>query len=197
MPTIAVRTVAAFAVILVGNCLVPSLEAKDISTDKSPDGKFALRIWKAEEGWEAAIVDVRTKRSVVDLDVYGSYVEGMRLVWPKDSKRVAHFEPDRRGGTTHIYFRDGSKFEEVPFPSGEVPECHGNLTAEEEKKFVKTTEATESPKAWLKSGALVIAVDESWITEDGGGHSCSETVTVAFDANRKASVQSVTDKKVN
>jgi len=77
MPTIAVRTVAAFAVILVGNCLVPSLEAKDISTDKSPDGKFALRIWKAEEGWEAAIVDVRTKRSVVDLDVYGSYVEGM------------------------------------------------------------------------------------------------------------------------
>jgi hypothetical protein len=163
---------------------------------KSPDGKFALRIHKGEEGWDAAIVDVRTKKSVVDLDVYGNYVEDMRLVWSKDSKRVAHFEPDRRGGTTHIYFRDGSKFEEVPFPSGEVPECHGNLTAEEEKKFVKTTDATESPKAWLKSGALVIAVDESWITEDGGGN-CSQTVTIAFDANRKAFVQSVTDKKVN
>ena len=197
MPTIAVRTTLAFAVILIGNCLLASLEAKDIGRDKSPDGKFALRIWKGEEGWKSAIVDVRTKKSVVDLDVYGNYVEDMRLVWSKDSKRVAHFEPDRRGGTTHIYFRDGSKFEEVPFPSGEVPECHGNLTAEEEKKFVKTIEGTESPKAWLKSGGLVIAVDESWITEDGGEHSCSQTVTIAFDANRKAFVQSVTDKKVD
>ena len=190
------RTIAFLASILVASSFVPSLKAEEIIKDKSPDGKFALRIHKGEEGWEAAIVDVRTKKSVVDLDVYGNYVEGMRLVWSKDSKRVAHFEPDRRGGTTHIYFRDGSKFEEVPFPSGEVPECHGNLTAEEAKKFVKTTEATESPKAWLKSGALVIAVDESWITEDGGGN-CSQTVTIAFDANRKAFVQSVTDKKVD
>jgi len=189
------RTITLLASILIALGVVSLLQAEETTKDKSPDGRFALRIWKAEEGWEAAIVDVRTKRSVVDLDVYGSYVEGMRLVWSKDSKRVAHFEPDRRGGTTHIYFRDGSKFEEVPFPSGEVPECHGNLTAEEEKKFVKTTEATESPKAWLKSGALVIAVDESWITEDGGGN-CSQTVTIAFDANRKAFVQSVTDKKV-
>jgi hypothetical protein len=182
--------------ILVLGYFVASAAEKEIIKDKSPDGKFALRVWKGEEGWEAAIVDVRTKKSLVDLDVYGNYVERMRLVWSKDSKRVAHFEPDRRGGTTHIYFRDGSKFEEVPFPSGEVPECHGNLTAEEEKKFVKTTEATESPKAWLKSGALVIAVDESWITEDGGGN-CSQTVTIAFDPNRKAFVQSVTDKKVD
>lgn len=117
-------------------------------------------------------------------------------MWSKDSTRVAQFEPDRCGGTTHIYFRDGSKFEEVQFPSGEVPECYGNLTAEEAKKFVKTTEAMESPKAWLKSGALVIAVGESWITEDGGGN-CSQTVTIAFDANRKAFVQSVTDKKAD
>jgi hypothetical protein len=35
------------------------------------------------------------------------------------------------------------------------------------------------------------------MTEDGGGHSCSQTVTIAFDANRKALVQSVTDKKVD
>jgi hypothetical protein len=190
------RTIALLASILVATSFVPPLKAEEILKDKSPDGKFALRIHKGEEGWEAAIVDVRTKKSVVDLDVYSNYVEGMRLVWSKDSKRVAHFEPDRRGGTTHIYFRNGSKFEEVQLPSEEVPECHGNLTAEEEKKFVKTIEGTESPKAWSKSGALVIAVDESWITEDGGG-SCSQTVTIAFDANRKAFVQSVTDKKVD
>ena len=193
---IKMRIIALLASILVATSLVPSLEAKDVIKDKSPDGKFALRIRKGEEGWEAAIIEVRTKETLVDLDVYGNYVEDIRLLWSKDSKRVAHFEPDRREGTTHIYFRDGSKFEEVPFPSGEVPECHGNLTAEEAKKFVKTIEGRESPKAWLKSGALVIAVDESWITEDGGG-SCSQTVTIAFDPNRKAFVQSVTDKKVN
>ncbi len=121
-------------------------------------------------------------------------MENIRLLWSKNSNRVAHFEPDRRGGTTHIYFRNGSKFEEVLFPSGEVPECHGNLTAKEAKKFLKTTDATESPKGWLKSGGLVIAVDESWITEDGGG-SCSQTVTIAFKVNRKASVESVKDKE--
>jgi hypothetical protein len=194
---IKMRRITLLASILVAASFVPLLQAEEIIKDKSPDGKFALRMTHGEEGWEVAIVDLRTKKSVVDLDVYGNFVEDMRLLWSKDSKRVAHFEPDRRGGTTHIYFRNGSKFEEVQFPSGEVPECHGNLTAEEVKKFLKTTEATESPKAWLKSGALVIAVDESWITEDGGGHSCSQTVTIAFDANRKAFVQSVTDKKVD
>jgi hypothetical protein len=191
------RTIALLASIVVVTSFVPSLKAKDVIKDKSPDGKFALRIHKGEEGWEAAIINLRTKEALADLDVYGNYVENTKLLWSKDSKRVAHFEPDRRGGTTHIYFQNDSKFEEVQFPSGEVPECHGDLTAEEAKKFLKTTEATESPKAWLKSGALVIAVDESWITEDGGGHSCSQTVTIAFDANRKAFVQSVTDKKAD
>jgi hypothetical protein len=191
------RTISTFAVILIVNCVVPSLEAKDVIKDESPDGKFALRIRKGEEGWEAAIIDLRTKKASVDLDVYGNFVEDMRLLWSKDSKRVAHFEPDRRGGTTHIYFRNGSKFEEVQFPSAELPECHGNLTADEEKKILKATELTESPKAWLKSGALVIAVDESWMTEDGGGHSCSQTVTITFDAHNKAFVQTVTDKKID
>ena len=56
------RTISTFAVILIATCLVPSLEAKDVIKDKSPDGQFALRIHKGEEGWEAAIVDVRTKK---------------------------------------------------------------------------------------------------------------------------------------
>ncbi len=185
------RTILTFAVILIANCLVPSLEAKDVIKDKSPDGKFALRIWKGEEGWDAAIVDLRSKKPVEYLDVYGNYVESMRLVWSKDSKRVAQFEPDRRGGTTYIYFRNGSKFEEVQFPYAEFPECHENVTGEEENKYVKTTELTESPKAWLKSGALVVGIDQSWLTEDGNEDSCSQTVTIVFDANNKASVQSV------
>jgi hypothetical protein len=78
----------------------------------------------------------------------------------------------------------------MEFPSAELPECHKNITGEEEKKYVKTTEFTESPKAWLKSGALVVGIDQSWLTEDGSEDSCSQTVTIVFDANHKASVQS-------
>jgi len=49
IPTIAVRKISTFAVILMGTCLVPSLEAKDIIRDKSPDGKFALQITKEDK----------------------------------------------------------------------------------------------------------------------------------------------------
>src|SRR5438309_911929 len=48
--TNAVKTMSAIAIILIVNCLVPSLEAKDIIRDKSPDGKFALRITKEDVG---------------------------------------------------------------------------------------------------------------------------------------------------
>ena len=53
IPTIVVRKISAFAVILIGTCLVPSLEAKDIIRDKSLDGRFALRITKEDEDWGA------------------------------------------------------------------------------------------------------------------------------------------------
>jgi endonuclease YncB( thermonuclease family) len=93
--------------------------------------------------------------------------------------------PDSRLETFRLYFVDTTE-----------SRSRGKRSDEQAAYFGLTIESTESPKAWLKSGALVIAVDTSWITEDGGG-SCSQTVTIAFDANRKAFVQSVTDKKVD
>lgn len=117
------KTIAAFAFILIGNCLLPSLEAKDIIRDKSPDGKFALRITKAEPGgasaWEAAIIDLKSKEDVATLEIYQTYTEQAHLVWSRDSQRVAYFEPDRRGGSTTVYFRKGSDFEEVSLPYGD------------------------------------------------------------------------------
>ena len=56
------KTISALAVILIGNCLVPSLEAKDIIRDKSPDGKFALRITKEDMGGSAAIIGLKRTR---------------------------------------------------------------------------------------------------------------------------------------
>ena len=66
---ISIRIIALLASILVATALVPLLKAVEMTKDKSPDGKFALRITEGEEDWEAAIIDVRTKKSVADLEV--------------------------------------------------------------------------------------------------------------------------------
>ena len=92
--TNAVKTMSAIAIILIVNCLVPSLEAKDIIRDKSPDGKFALRITKEDVGWGAAIINLKSKDDVVGLEIYQNFTEEAHLVWSKDSQRVAYFEPD-------------------------------------------------------------------------------------------------------
>jgi hypothetical protein len=137
--TNAVKTMSAVAVILILNCLVPSLEAKDIVRDKSPDGKFALRFTKMEEGGGAAIIDLKSKDDVVGLEVYQNqtdlFIKQGHLIWSKDSQRVAYFEPDRRGGSTTVYFRIGSEFKEVSIPYGDPT---GDFPACEDKSFEKT-----------------------------------------------------------
>ena len=89
---------------------MPSLEAKDIIRDKSPDGKFALRITKDDMGGSAAIIGLKDKGLVATLETYQNYIEEAHLVWSKDSQRVAYFEPDRKGGSTTAYFWEGSEF---------------------------------------------------------------------------------------
>jgi hypothetical protein len=181
--------------------LAESAEPKDIIRDKSPDGKFALRITKAEPGGaaasDAAIIDLKSKEEVVGLEIYQNYTEQAHLVWSKDSQRVAYFEPDRRGGSATVYFRIRSKFEEVELPSSDFPECK-HSTASEDATHVKTIGATTEPQKWLSSGALVLKMQSDELMENGEGQfsqTCSQLVTIAFDANHKASVQSVEEVK--
>ena len=187
------RTISAFAVILTGICLLPSVEAKDIIRDKSPDGKFALRVIEDEMGGRAAIIDLKSKVDVVELEIYQNYTEQAHLVWSKDSQRVAYFEPHRRGGNTTVYFRNGDTFEEVELP--ELPQCK-NPPANKELHHVKTVESAAAPKKWLSSGALVLNVRSEDLMENEAeteqtGQTCSQDVTIAFDANHKASVRGV------
>jgi hypothetical protein len=174
--------------------LAPFAKGEEMIKDKSPNGKFSLRIAKGEEDWEAAIIDARTKKTVLDLEAYGAYVKEARLVWSNDSQRVAYFSPSRRGGTATIYFRNGSAFSEIELPG--LSTCEENSSAQDGDKYVKTTASNIVPKKWLKSGALVFTIDHEWVTESGGSFHCSARVTVAFDSNQKASVQSVTEKKI-
>ena len=193
--TNAVKTMSAVAVILIVNCLVPSLEAKDIIRDKSPDGKFALRISKAEPGgtsaWEATIIDLKCKADVAALEIYQTYTEQAHLAWSKDSQRVAYFEPDRRGGSTTVYFRKGSVFEEVSLPYGNFPTCEDKLAETSSgDTYLKTLEATTRPVKWLHSGGLVLAEHSEGLMESGATRACGQTITIAFDSNHKASVKS-------
>lgn len=185
------RKISAFAVILIGTCLVPSLEAKDIIRDKSPDGKFALRITKEDEGWGAGIINLKSKQDVVGLEIYQNFTEEAHLVWSKDSQRVAYFEPDRRGGSTTVYFRKGSEFEEVSLPYGDFPACE-EKPAEKDSgdKYLKTVEATTRPEKWLHSGELVLEQHSESLMESGATRACGQTITIAFDSDHKASVKS-------
>jgi len=180
-----------------GICLLAeSAEPKDIIRDKSPDGKFALRITKDDMGGSAAIIGLRDNGELATLETYQNYTEKAHLVWSKDSQRVAYFEPDRRGGSTTVYFRTGSKFEQVELP--DIPECKN--PSKEGETGVKTVEATTAPQKWLSSGALALRVHSGELMDKGDGgdqweQTCTQIVTIAFDANRKASVESVKEAK--
>ena len=188
-----VKLIVAIAALVVVSSL--QAEDKEIIRDKSPDGKFALRMTKEEEGWSAAIIDLKGKDDDVELEVYQNqsdvFIKQGHLVWSKDSQRVAYFEPDRRGGSTTVYFRSGSKFEYVELP--EIPKCT-IPPANGGEDYVKTIQATTAPQKWLSSGALVLKVHSDELLEKGEdqrSHTCTQIVTVEFDSNHKGSVQSV------
>jgi hypothetical protein len=65
------RIAVLLASALAASCFVFSLKAEEVLKDKSPDGKLALQVYNGEEDWEAAIVDVRKKKALLDPDVYG------------------------------------------------------------------------------------------------------------------------------
>ena len=185
------RPIALFAVILIGNCLVPSIEAKDTVRDKSPDGQFALEITKEDEGSAAAIVNLKTNQNVVGLDIYQNFAEDAHLVWSKDSQQVAFFEPDRRGGSTTVYFRKGSSFEEVSLSEVDFPDCEEKPSEQDTNdKYLKTIEATTSPVKWLSSGELILEQHFQSAMESGATRDCSQTITIAFDSAHRVSVKS-------
>ena len=151
---------------------------------------------KKDVGWSAVIIDLKGKDDDVELEIYQNqsdeFVKQGQLVWSKDSQRVAYFEPDRKGGSTSVYFRNGSKFELVELP--EIPECEVPA-AKEGDEYVKDIENITRPVKWLPSGELVLAAQKTRMGESGATRSCGQTITIAFDANRKASIKSVKDEK--
>ena len=173
--------------------------ADDLIKDPSPDGKFAMLLTQPEEGGvKIQLIEVSSRNVLLDvaeIGHFGPHAEDWKILWAPDSKCFAFYEPNRRGGDTTVYFRNDSGFTESP-----VPELGGCATAAQKKELkakgvLKFIEYNAVPKEWLKSGALVLVDDQGWETMDGELRGCTQTVTIAFDAKHKASVQRVTGKK--
>jgi hypothetical protein len=206
------RVIALLAPILAALGVISSLQAeeKEIIKDKSPDKKFALRMTHGEEGWDTSIVELPSKKKIIDLEVVATsgdherrawvasvdtfriedYAKDARLVWSNDSQRVAYFNEDRDEHTMSVYFRNGDTFEEVALP--EIPRC--DEIKGEDPKNLDTVWYKTTPEAWLDSGSLLVTFSGEWRRLDGetGAKAmigCERTITLAFDAQHKASIK--------
>lgn len=182
---------------LVSGALAFSMARADDETKfPSPDAKFAMLLLPQDGGVKIQLIEVSSGKVVLDLADSGQPHAGhCKLLWSPDSERFAFYEARHRGGDTTVYFRNESGFTEST-----LPELGGCATASEKKELEgkgvhKFIEADTAPKEWLKSGALVLMNAQGWETKDGNLRGCTQTVTIAFDAKHKASVQRVTDKK--
>ena len=190
--TLRVRTISALVVIPIATCLVPSLEAKDIIMDKSPDGNFALRIHLPQEAGDqpkVGMINLPTEEAVLELDCHRCY-EGNakpKLLWFSDSQRVAYYTSHPDGGYTQVYFCRGSSFEEVQLPS--IPNLPFPRRGPPDEQAL--TSISESIR-WLKSGALVLHQEQEKIVSG----SAVQKVTIGFDKHGHGSVLKVKAKKV-
>jgi hypothetical protein len=107
--TIDAKVLVASAFVLIANCFVSSLNAEEMIKNRSPDGKFALRLIHGEEGWETSIVELPSRKTIIDLEVVATlgdherrawvasvdtfriedYAKDAKLVWSNDSQHVA------------------------------------------------------------------------------------------------------------
>ena len=186
------KTLSLFALVLIASCLTPSLEAKDIIMDKSPDGNFALRIQLPKEAGDepkVGMINLPTEEAVLELDCHLCY-EGNakpKLLWFSDSQRVAYYTPHHHGGYTEVYFRRGSSFEEVQLPT--IPNLKFPRQAPPDEQ---TITSISEPIRWLKSGALVLHQEQDKLVSG----SAAQKVTIGFDKHGHGSVLKVKAKKV-
>ena len=80
------RTIALLASILVATSFLPSLEAEEVIKDKSPNGKFAMRLTNSEEGVTIELIEVGPRKAVLELAESGrAYAKDSKLLWSGDS----------------------------------------------------------------------------------------------------------------
>jgi hypothetical protein len=183
---------------LLASCyLAVSLQAREVVTCESPDGKFALRHSHAEQqpyAGDTAIIEVTTGKTVQPLDSNWE-IGTLKLLWSRDSQRVAyfadntHFTENAGGCSTRVFFRDGSAFNEIKLPEIPLPQLPSKATSESDKKTNRRVE----PMDWLKTGDLVL---ENQMLNDAWGRAASK-ITIGFDQENRAAIRNVEQKKMS
>jgi tetratricopeptide (TPR) repeat protein len=187
-----------FGFLLFHCCLIASSShAADFLRDRSPDGRFGLLLQRANDSseFEVSIIEIGSNKELLDLGSVGHlYIEDSKLLWSPDSRRVAYHSGYRRGGHTQVYFLSGTQLIEMPL--------HWDATRlKPNARVYKVISDDVSPVRWLRPNTLVLRQDWEFEVEklNKNGEAMrtegdvigGATVTVRFDANNKASVQSV------
>jgi hypothetical protein len=169
-----------------------SLTAGEHISSKSPDGKFGLRTNLPEfvpSHGDAAIIEVATNKVAVQL--HGDEPAGSeKLVWSKDSQRIASFRDDWQNGTTRIFFRNGATFEEIKMPELPSPELP-NLPKPDasNNETIKRIE----PVRWLESGDLLL---ESELQNKAGARAALQ-ITLGLEQSNQPMIRKSEKEKMS
>jgi hypothetical protein len=169
-----------------------SLTAGERIECKSPDGKFALRETFNEFNpihGDSSIVESGTRKVAVQL--HGDEPAGSeKLVWSKDSRRVASFRYDWQKGGTKIFFRDGAMFEEIKMP--ELPSPQLPDLPKPDGSNSETIKRVE-PIRWLESGDLLL---ESELQNKAGARGALQ-ITIGFEQGNQPMIRKSEKEKMS
>ena len=169
-----------------------SLNAGERISSKSPDGKFALRTnftdYVPSHG-DAAIIETATNEVAVQL--YSDEPAGSeKLVWSKDSQRVASFRDDWQNGITRIFFRNGATLEEIKMP--ELPSPQLPNLPKPDGSSSETIKRIE-PLRWLDSGDLLL---ENELQNKAGARAALQ-ITLGFDHGNQPMIRKSEKEKMS
>jgi len=187
---IQMKTVSISCALLVGCSL--SLQAGEQIKCESPDGKFALRERFNELNpihGDSAIIETSTQK--VAVQCHGDEPAATeKLVWSKDSRRVASFRGNMQGGVARIFFRNGSTFDEIKLPDLPSPQL-----PDVPKPDASNSESTRrvEPLRWLESGDLLLE-DE---LQNKAGARAALQVTLGFDQENRATIRKSEPEKAS
>jgi hypothetical protein len=188
--------------ILVATISTATVLAKDedvIKSFDSPDKRFTLRVIQpSTDGGETKLqlVEKASDKVVGDLGTdYPAIMQRIKVVWSGDSQRVAYRTADQKEWRTEVYFWDGSAFKYVALPQ-ELPSPDITFRKTDEQGGVKNYGGGTEPVRWLKSGDLELLSEQTQMArESSRSYTGSMTITIAFDAQHRASVKSVSKSK--
>ena len=138
-----VNGLAVFSVALVCNWQGFAMDGEDDEeSSTSPNARFVFRPLQEKEqdassdqdGATRAVFDTKTRKPLLFDTRFTTFPESIRVVWSKDSKRVAfNYRAGGRYYTTSLFEWDGKKFLEIPSPEEEL----APVLAEEKVKMLK------------------------------------------------------------